>query len=103
MPQLPRTQWIYDASDVIYPSVYMSEQLKPNDRVKMVRGRVRESIRLAERSPLKPKVIAYFRYVFTDTKKYLSEVWEDYITKRTEFGNTIRIVKLSQCKYYESH
>lgn len=73
-----RTQWIYDASDVIYPSVYMSEQLPPNDRVKMVRGRVRESIRLSKRanSSKQRKVIAYFRYVFTDTKKFLNEVRE---------------------------
>lgn len=71
-----RTQWIYDSSDVIYPSVYMSEQIRPNDRVKMVRGRVKESIRLSRRArgSRKPKVIAYFRYVFTDTKKYLNEV-----------------------------
>lgn len=54
----------------------MTEQIQPNDRVRMVRGRVKESIRLAKRSRnlQKPKVIAYFRYVFTDTKKYLSEV-----------------------------
>lgn len=73
---LSRTQWIYDASDVIYPSVYMTEQIHPNDRAKMVRGRVRESIRLSRRArgPQKPKVIAYFRYVFTDTKKFLNEV-----------------------------
>ena len=71
-----RTQWIYDASDVIFPSVYMSEHIQPNDRVRMVRGRVQESIRLARRSrsPQKPKVIAYFRYVFTDSRKFLSEV-----------------------------
>ncbi|XP_055318699.1 hyaluronidase Tab y 2.0101-like [Sitodiplosis mosellana] len=70
-----RTQWIYDASDVIYPSVYMTEQILPNDRARMVRGRVKESIRLARRSrnPQKPRVIAYFRYVFTDTKKYLNQ------------------------------
>lgn len=59
----------------------MTEQIQPNDRVRMVRGRVKESIRLAKRSrnPQKPKVIAYFRYVFTDTKKYLSEVSLTYI------------------------
>lgn len=71
-----RTQWIYDGSDVIYPSVYMSEQIHPKDRVRMVRGRMKESIRLARQSPnaKKPQVIAYFRYVFTDTKKFLSDV-----------------------------
>lgn len=71
-----RTQWIYDASDIIYPSVYMNEQIRPADRPSMVRGRVREAVRLAKqsRSSKKPQVLAYFRYVFTDTKQYLSEV-----------------------------
>lgn len=54
----------------------MTEQIRPSDRVKMVRGRMRESIRLAKRSrnPQQPQVIAYFRYLFTDTKKFISEV-----------------------------
>lgn len=54
----------------------MSEQILPNDRVKMVRGRVKESLRLSKRSfsLRKPRVLAYFRYVFTDSKKFLSEV-----------------------------
>lgn len=69
-----RTQWIYDSSDVIYPSIYMSEQINSYDRVKMVRGRIRESIRLAKRSRNARKVIAYFRYVFTDTKRFISRV-----------------------------
>lgn len=75
-----RTQWIYDASDIIYPSIYMSEQINPNDRVKMVRGRIRESVRLAKKSRAmkKPQVIAYYRYVFTDTKKFISDVTSYY-------------------------
>lgn len=54
----------------------MSEQMNPSYRVKLVRGRVKESIRLAKRvqNPHQPKVIAYFRYVFIDTKNYLNEV-----------------------------
>lgn len=54
----------------------MTEQIKPDDRVRMVRGRVREAMRLATRkgSIDRAQVLAYFRYVFTDTKKYLNEV-----------------------------
>lgn len=54
----------------------MTEQMPANDRVAMVRGRIRESMRLSRevRSVNKPKVIAYYRYVFTDTKKYVSQV-----------------------------
>lgn len=69
------TQWLYDSSDVIYPSVYMTEKIKPRDRAPMVRGRVRESVRLARSSRGRDrKVIVYYRYLFTDTKRFLSQV-----------------------------
>lgn len=78
-----RTQWIYDASDIIYPSVYMSEELRPNDRVRMVRGRMKESLRLAKqsRNPQKPQVYAYHRYIFRDTKNLLGDVSKTYSRK----------------------
>lgn len=65
------TQWLYDASQVVYPSVYMSEQILPENRGRMVRGRVQEAKRLARRGQ---PVIVYHRYVFTDSGRYLSEV-----------------------------
>lgn len=53
----------------------MSEKMKPNDRAPMVRGRVRESLRLARNSRGRDrKVIVYYRYLFTDTRRYLSQV-----------------------------
>lgn len=63
-------------SDVIYPSVYMTEQMPASDRVSMVRGRIREAIRLSQnvRAANKPKVLAYYRYCFTDSKKLISQV-----------------------------
>lgn len=69
------TKWLYEASDVIYPSVYLSEQIKTNDRASMVRGRVREALRLAQRPRRQEnaQVIAYHRYVFTDTNNYVGE------------------------------
>lgn len=69
------TKWLYDASDVIYPSVYMSEQIRPEDRASMARGRVREAVRMAQRTRAtnNARVIAYHRYVFTDTRKFVSE------------------------------
>lgn len=53
----------------------MTEKILPNNRAKMVRGRVRESQRLAAKNPsaTKAQVIAYHRYVFTDSGRYLSE------------------------------
>lgn len=53
----------------------MSEQMTLNVRTAMIRGRIRESIRLAKRSrnPEPKKVIAYYRYLFSDTKNFLNE------------------------------
>lgn len=60
--------------------MYLNEQIHPNDRVKMVKGRIKESIRLASRvrSSQKPKVFAYVTYLFTDTKQPLSKVSSVY-------------------------
>lgn len=70
-----RTQWLYDDSDVIYPSVYMSEKIKAKDRAAMVRGRVREAVRLARNARGRDReVIVYYRYLFTDTRRFLSQV-----------------------------
>lgn len=71
-----RVQWLFDASDIVYSSVYMEETLNYGDRMKLVRGRAREAIRVANRarSNVKPRVLVYHRYVFTDTRNYLSEV-----------------------------
>ncbi len=71
-----RTQWLYDASDVIFPSVYMTEKTTSKNRPPMVRGRIRESMRLSRnvKRTAKPLVIAYHRYKFTDSLKYLSQV-----------------------------
>lgn len=53
----------------------MSEKIRPNDRAAMVRGRVREAVRLARNARGRDRqVIVYYRYLFTDTKRYLSHV-----------------------------
>ncbi|XP_039445301.1 hyaluronidase Tab y 2.0101-like [Culex pipiens pallens] len=72
-----RIQWMFDGSDIIYPSVYLREKLSPGERVKLIRGRVREAVRVAKRAktgPSRPRVLTYIRYVYTDSIKYLTEV-----------------------------
>lgn len=54
----------------------MTEKILPCNRPLMVKGRIREAIRLSlnvDRST-KPLVIAYHRYKFPDTLQYLNEV-----------------------------
>lgn len=64
------TQWLYDASQVLYPSVYMTEKIAAANRGPMVRGRVVEAVRMARAGQ---PVLVYHRYVFTDSRRYLSE------------------------------
>ncbi|EAT35046.1 AAEL012759-PA [Aedes aegypti] len=70
-----RIQWLFDDSDIIFPSVYLREKLGAGDRIKLIRGRVKEAVRMARRANVqpKPRVLTYIRYVYTDSVKYLSE------------------------------
>lgn len=64
-------RWLFEAAQVVYPSVYWTERFDASNRVGMVRGRIAEALRVA--GPQK-KVLAYHRYVFADTGRYLSMV-----------------------------
>lgn len=84
-----RLLWLYDESDIIFPSVYLRQKLSPSEREQLVRGRVREAVRVAQRtigSKPRRKVLTYLRYVFTDTVKYLSE--SDWISALAAMKST---------------
>ncbi|XP_019529357.3 hyaluronidase Tab y 2.0101 [Aedes albopictus] len=85
-----RIQWLFDDSDIIFPSVYLREKLGAGDRIKLIRGRVKEAVRMARRanaSP-KPRVLTYIRYVYTDSIKYLTESdWINALNAMKQFGS----------------
>lgn len=66
--------WLFDGSDIIFPSVYLREKLSPSEREQLIRGRVREAVRVAQRTKPRRKVLTYLRYVYTDSIQYLTEV-----------------------------
>lgn len=69
-----RTAWLFKKTDIIMPSVYMSEKMPYNFRVKMVKGRLEEAKKMAPYSAKgKGQIYAYFRYCYTDTLKNLEE------------------------------
>ncbi|XP_058054807.1 hyaluronidase Tab y 2.0101-like [Anopheles bellator] len=70
-----RIMWLFDASDFIYPAVYLREKLTPKERQMLIRGRVRESVRVGKRTSdhRARKVITYLRYVYIDSLKLLTE------------------------------
>ncbi|XP_062561105.1 hyaluronidase Tab y 2.0101-like [Armigeres subalbatus] len=85
-----RIQWLFDGSDIIFPSVYLREKLGAGDRVKLIRGRVKEAIRVARRANAqpKPRVLTYIRYVYTDSIKYLTEPdWINAFNAMKQFGS----------------
>ncbi len=53
--------------------MYLNEKLSENKRPNLVRGRVAEAVRMSKRVGGR-EVYVYIRYVYTDTKKLLSEV-----------------------------
>nr|AGI16775.1 Cul o 2 allergen [Culicoides obsoletus] len=67
-------KWLWDIVDVVLPSVYLNNKITSAQRVQFVRGRMREGYRVAKMSKKSPKppVLAYLRYVYTDTLKFLS-------------------------------
>jgi hyaluronoglucosaminidase len=80
--------WLFEATDLVLPSVYMSERhLKAHNRPKMIRGRVREAVRVAQKQTHKPPVLAYVRSVFTDTRRFLSrDDWQTVLETSKQTG-----------------
>lgn len=70
-----RIQWLFDASDALYLSLYMSSKVKVNPR-RFVLGRMNEAARLAFRvapDPI-PKIYPYLWYKYQDSLDFLNEV-----------------------------
>lgn len=85
-----RIQWLFDDSDIIFPSVYLREKLGAGDRVKLIRGRVKEAVRVAGRAQVqpKPRVLTYIRYVYTDSIKFLTESdWINALNAMKQLGS----------------
>ena len=70
---LHRMKWMFNASDIILPSVYMQESTKTGIRQSIVQGRVKEALRMSKLVNNR-SVYVYIRYVYTDSLKLLSEV-----------------------------
>lgn len=66
--------WLFKNTDIILPSVYMSEKMPMDYRVKMVKGRVAEAKKMSMYSrPNNGQIYTYIRYCYTDTLNYLEE------------------------------
>lgn len=53
----------------------MNSKINSDQRHKLVKGRVREAMRVKNRvKGSNPTILTYVRYVYTDTRAFLSEV-----------------------------
>ncbi|XP_055687636.1 hyaluronidase Tab y 2.0101-like [Lutzomyia longipalpis] len=70
-----RIMWLFENSDVILPSVYLTEAWAPNMRKSIIKGRVGEANRVARATHKRPRphVLTYIRYAYTDTLNFLSQ------------------------------
>lgn len=68
-------KFLFEDSDVIYPSVYITSQIKGNDVPRFVKAKVSEAKKVASYSKNKtPRVLAFVRYQYTDSLNNLSVV-----------------------------
>ncbi|XP_077298516.1 hyaluronidase B-like [Arctopsyche grandis] len=62
-----RIQWLWDESDILFPSVYMSKnRLSSAERLQMVKGRVLEARRVASRTNRNSLIYPYVWYKYQD-------------------------------------
>lgn len=71
-----RLKWLYQLSDNLHPSLYMSEKrLSAAEKIQMIEGRIDEAHRLLRSiSNATHQVLPYFWYKYQDTKAFLSKV-----------------------------
>uniref|UniRef100_A0A8C6S9H9 Hyaluronidase n=1 Tax=Neogobius melanostomus TaxID=47308 RepID=A0A8C6S9H9_9GOBI len=107
--QNDQLQWLWDSSTALFPSVYLQSSLADSPKAAlMVRGRVREALRVSAPSrngPAAP-VFAYTRPVYVDqSRRFLSQVneFDNSYRKYTcwllsLWGNTSQCLKIASCR-----
>ncbi|KAL6259874.1 hypothetical protein P5V15_009784 [Pogonomyrmex californicus] len=66
--------WLFTLVDAHLPSVYLRQEIREEDRVGFVKGRVSEALRMAAKSPSKQQTLPYYWFKYQDRREYfLSE------------------------------
>lgn len=70
-----RMSWLFTLEDVHLPSVYLRQEIREDNRVGFVKGRVSEALRVAERNPHKQQILPYYWFKYQDRRdNFLSKV-----------------------------
>lgn len=69
-----RLKWLFQLTDNFYPSIYIgNSSYSMIDKIKMVKGRINESIRIRNNLNVRKNIIIYFWFKYQDTTKFLSK------------------------------
>ncbi|XP_057663715.1 hyaluronidase B-like isoform X3 [Diorhabda carinulata] len=69
-----KLKWLFQLTDNFYPSVYIgNSSYSMVDKIKMVKGRINESIRIRNSLNVRKNIILYFWFKYQDTNKFLSK------------------------------
>ncbi|XP_043280698.1 hyaluronidase-like isoform X2 [Venturia canescens] len=60
--------WLFKNENVILPSVYLRSNMSRRDVIGLIRGRIKEAMRMAEKSKPRTKVLAYTWYKYHDKR-----------------------------------
>jgi len=67
--------WLFALEDAHLPSVYLRQEIREENRVGFVKGRVSEALRVAEKSPRKQQILPYYWFKYQDHRDcFLSKV-----------------------------
>ncbi|XP_014603296.1 PREDICTED: hyaluronidase [Polistes canadensis] len=103
-----RLSWMYNNQEILFPSVYVRHEQKPEERVYLVQGRIKEAVRISNNLEHSPSVLAYWWYVYQDKMDiYLSETdvektFQEIVTNGGDgiiiWGSSSDVNSLSKCK-----
>ncbi|XP_046814697.1 hyaluronidase A [Vespa crabro] len=66
MNENDKLSWLFKYQDVLLPSVYVKHVLKPEEKIGLVRGNVKEAVRISKKFEHLPKVLSYWWYAYED-------------------------------------
>lgn len=70
-----RMPWLFTLEDMHLPSVYLRQEIKEEDRVGFVKGRVSEALRMVAKSSRKQQTLPYYWFKYQDRRDhFLSKV-----------------------------
>uniref|UniRef100_P49370 Hyaluronidase A n=1 Tax=Vespula vulgaris TaxID=7454 RepID=HUGAA_VESVU len=113
MHENDKMSWLFNNQNVLLPSVYVRQELTPDQRIGLVQGRVKEAVRISNNLKHSPKVLSYWWYVYqdetntflteTDVKKTFQEIVINGGDGIIIWGSSSDVNSLSKCKRLQDY